>query len=103
MRLPTCWNCTNTFRWRQCIGKYDRLVCDLCSEENFLSSKGQWRMFFPYVPIFLLPVSWRPFFDDPFYYSVIFIVVFVILNHFFIQPFLLHYRKEKEYLIDGFS
>ncbi|WP_193745101.1 TIGR04104 family putative zinc finger protein [Geomicrobium sp. JCM 19038] len=101
--MPTCWKCEAAMSWRQCIGLYHRIDCSVCGTRNYISSKAQWNIGTPYFIILILQTVLHPWLDISFISSLIFIVLYAVLIHLFIQPFLLEYKEDKQYLIDGFN
>ncbi|KHF38359.1 TIGR04104 family putative zinc finger protein [Halalkalibacter okhensis] len=67
MKLPVCWSCGETFRWKELLFVVEgRKTCRNCGAKQYTTTHSKWRAGVLVLPVIYIPWITRLIFDVSF-------------------------------------
>ena len=83
MRLPICWSCKYSFKWRELFLYREGKKCPKCQAKQFLKTHSRWKSSVIVYPSFLFPMILDIFGSLPLKWVIVFsAILFLVIYSF---------------------
>ncbi|WP_332628627.1 TIGR04104 family putative zinc finger protein [Halalkalibacter flavus] len=96
MKLPVCWSCGETFRWRELLFVVEgKKTCKKCGAKQYTTTHSKWRTGVVVLPAIYIPAICRLLFGMSLS-SYLFLTVLVFVICFAIVPFYYQFTEKRQ-------